>query len=370
MKIRAITLERLRLPLEPAFHAAWDPQPREYFDATLVFVDTDEGLRGVGSGDTMDGFENFTSLFLGSDPLRIQHHVEVLESINFHAARYWPFEAALWDIIGQAAGLPVSVLFGGTLDRLPVYASTGSLLEPSARVEVAQRLHDEGFRAMKIRVDPVALDQGLASIRGVREALGAQMEIMVDLNQGWRMPGDVTPRLDLRAARRFASALNELDVFWLEEPLERHDTAGHASLRTQSGLRIAGGEMARDVNELLAHLDADSLDVYQPDAMLAVGMLRARFIAELSHVKNRWFTPHSWTNGLGLLANAAVSAGVGGGPFFEFPYDPPGWTTERRDFFLVDKLTIDDDGYFNLPDRPGLGAILDDDARRRWRREG
>ena len=62
MKIGAIRLDRMRLPLDPAFHAAWDPVPRHQFDATLVTVETDEGVTGYGSGDTMDGFEPFEPL--------------------------------------------------------------------------------------------------------------------------------------------------------------------------------------------------------------------------------------------------------------------------------------------------------------------
>src|SRR6202035_4628193 len=113
MKIGAIRLDRMRLPLDPPFHAAWDPAPRRHVDATLVRVETDEGVTGYGSGDTMDGFEAFADLFIGRDPLQIARHVAVIESINFHAGRYWPLEAALWDIIGRVAGLPVSALFGG-----------------------------------------------------------------------------------------------------------------------------------------------------------------------------------------------------------------------------------------------------------------
>jgi len=74
--------------------------------------------------------------------------------------------------------------------------------------------------------------------------------------------------------------------------------------------------------------------------------------------RNRWFSPHTWTNGLGLLANLHVVAGVGGGPYLEFPYDPPGWTVERRDFFLAEPIGIDRDGYVIVPNRPGLGAMI------------
>ena len=103
-------------------------------------------------------------------------------------------------------------------------------------------------------------------------------------------------------------------------------------------MRIAGGEMTRTMAGFLAAMDAEAFDVYQPDVVLAVGMLRARTIAELAQARNRWFTPHTWTNGIGVLANLHVAAGVGGGPFLEYPYDPPGWTPERRDFMLAEPL--------------------------------
>ena len=85
MKITGIDVERFRLPLDPPFRAAWDPDPRVHVDATLVRVHTDEGITGYGSGDTMDGFESYADLFVGRDPLRIARHVRTLETIAFHA---------------------------------------------------------------------------------------------------------------------------------------------------------------------------------------------------------------------------------------------------------------------------------------------
>ena len=331
-----------------------------------MFVDTDEGITGIGSGDTMDGFEPFVELFLGEDPLRIARHARMLETISFHAGRYWPVEAALWDIIGQACGQPVAMLFGGATDRLPVYASWGEIKTPTERVDQVLALRGEGFRALKIRVQRNGLALGIETVAAVRAAVGDSMDILIDLNQAWSMAGDIRPSLDPRAVRRFAEAVREMDVFWLEEPLLSADISGLRALRAETGLRIAGGEMTRTFEELLRYLDAGALDVYQPDVVLAVGMWRARTIAELALAHNRWFSPHSWTNGLGVLANLHVAAGVGGGPYFEFPYDPPGWTPERRDFFLTEPLRIDSDGCLSVPARPGLGAIVDHDAVDRY----
>ena len=358
MKIERVRLERSSIDLDPPFFAAWDPEPRRSFEATIVFVETDEGLTGIGSGDTMDGFERYEHLFVGTDPLAIERHVAVLETITFHAGRYWPLEAALWDLAGKAARKPVAELLGGQLTRLPAYASTGEQRSPSERVESALRLRDEGFRALKLRVDRTKLDEGLAAVEAVRAAVGESMEIMVDLNQGWRMPGDTGPSLDHATVASVAARLRELDVFWLEEPLPREDVKGYAALRHDSGLRIAGGEMARTTGELEAFETADALDVYQPDAVLSVGMLRERELAERVTARGHFFTPHTWTNGIGLLANLHLTAGVGGGPYLEYPYDPPGWTPKRRDFMLAEPVRVDAEGFIAVPDRPGLGFEL------------
>lgn len=367
MRITGIRLERLVVPLDPAFAAAWDPIPRTSFAATIVRVETDEGVVGIGSGDTMDGFEAFEHLFIGGDPLAIARHVRALETIDFHAGRYWPLEVALWDIVGQVAGLPIATLFGGASDGIPAYASCGMLLPPTARAESALRLRDEGFGALKIRIDPRRLEEGIAAVAATRDAVGDSMAIMVDLNQGWRMAGDTSRSLDPVAAREIAARLADFGVLWVEEPLAATDLRGLATLRGSApGIRIAGGEMTRTFTELLAAIEADAFDVHQPDVVLAAGMLRTRTIAELALARNRWFTPHTWTNGIGLMANLHVASGVGGGPFIEFPYDPPGWTPERRDFMLAEPIRPGPDGVLRVPTGPGLGIVLDEAAVRRY----
>ncbi len=366
VRITGIRLERLVLPLDPPFPAAWDPVPRRSFGATVVRVETDEGVIGVGSGDTMDGFEAYEHLFIGQDPTAIARHVRVLDTIDFHAGRYWPLEAALWDLLGKVAGLPVATLFGGATDGIPAYASCGSLIAPALRAESALRLRGEGFSALKIRIDPRRLEEGLASVTATRHAVGDSMAIMVDLNQGWRMAGDTSRSLDLVSAREIAARLADDGVLWVEEPLAGTDLPGLSALRASApGIRIAGGEMTRTLAERLAAVEADAFDVHQPDVVLT-GLSHARTVAELALARNRWFTPHTWTNGIGLLANLHVAAGVGGGPYLEYPYDPPGWTAERRDFMLAEPVRPGPDGILRVPTAPGLGIVLDEDAIRRY----
>jgi L-alanine-DL-glutamate epimerase-like enolase superfamily enzyme len=336
------------------------------FDATIVRVETDEGLTGIGSGDTMAGFDEFEHLFVGQDPLALSRHARVLETISFHAGRYWPLEAALWDLAGRALGAPVATLLGGALERVPAYASLGSLGTPALRGEDAHRLVSEGFGAVKVRIARDRIDEGVAVVAAIRGAVGDDLRIIVDLNQWWRMPGDIAPGLGPADAHRVIERLAEYGVLWVEEPLPGADLSGMRTLRETTGVRIGGGEMARTFDELSLALERDALDVYQPDVVLALGIGGARTLAELALRRNRWFTPHTWTNGIGLLSNLHVCAGVGGGPFLEYPYDPPGWTPERRDFMLSEPIRVGADGCLAVPSPPGLGIDLSDEALARY----
>ncbi|HWG22736.1 mandelate racemase/muconate lactonizing enzyme family protein [Actinospica sp.] len=370
MKITHIALERLRLPLDPPFQAAWEPEPWQGFETTLVRVHTDEGITGVATaGDTLDGFDTHRQLFLGTDPLDIVAQVRTIEAIGLRGAAYWSLEAACWDIIGQVTGQPVSVLFGNAAKRLPAYASTGELRSPADRAESASALKERGFRAMKIRMDRTRLREGIEAVRRTREAVGDEFEIMVDLDQSWQVAGSVAGSgggertTDLVRTRKLVAELGELGVFWVENPLPYPDLPGYKRLRADiPHVRIAAGGLHRSVPELLRSLELDALDVYQMDVVQAVGMLRARTLAELALLKHRHYTPHTWSDGIALLANLHVAAGIGGGPYFEFPYDPPTWTPRRRDFMLAEPLDIDPDGFLTVPQTPGLGIELDEDA--------
>ena len=125
--IDAIEIRRYRLPLDPPFHASWDPTPRRAHATTVVRV-LAAGLEGVGAGDAMLGFPGHEDLFLGRSPLDIERHVAVLDNLQFHYGRMWPLEVALWDLIGQITGQPLWRLLGGDSPDVPLYASTGQRL--------------------------------------------------------------------------------------------------------------------------------------------------------------------------------------------------------------------------------------------------
>jgi L-alanine-DL-glutamate epimerase-like enolase superfamily enzyme len=181
------------------------------------------------------------------------------------------------------------------------------------------------------------------------------------------MAWDVATPWSLKDALQVARALEDHGVYWMEEPLYRGDYEGMAQLRAATDLRIAGAEMTRELHELKTLIDRGCLDVLQPDAVLVGGITGLRRIAIMAQEAGLAFTPHTWGNGIGLMANIHLAAGIAGSPYLEFPYDPPEWTPERRDFMFSDPITVDSEGWITLSDRPGLGLTLDDDVLKRTR---
>jgi L-alanine-DL-glutamate epimerase-like enolase superfamily enzyme len=361
MKITKIRQSHHTLALDPPFHASWDSRPRTIFEVSLVRIETDEGLVGIGSGDAMPGFAGHEELFVGRDPRDVERHFRIVENLSFHYGRCWPLDVALRDLLGKIAGQPCWRLLGAASPRLRVYASLGTPREPADLAAQAERLVSEGFCAMKVRFSGPDWRAEVGGIEAIRKVLGDRIVLMVDANQAWRMPWDVSPAWTLKDALTVARALEELDVFWLEEPLHRGDLEGMAALRDRMRIRIAGGEMARELHDLRLLIERGCLDVLQPDAVLIGGLSGLRDIARMAQGRGIAFTPHTWGNGIGLMANAELTAGVGGGPYLEFPYDPPGWTLERRDFPLAAPIRIDRDGWLTLPETPGLGLELDEE---------
>ena len=359
-RIAAIGITHHRLPLAPPFNAAWDTQPRVHFDATIVRVTTDSGLEGVGSGDRMLGFEGHESLFVGRDPLELERHHRVLSNIDFHYGRCWPLDLALWDLAGKILGQPCWKLLGGLSRRVRAYASAGTLRDPKAQADAAERYLAQGFPALKLRFHRGDWRDDVKALETVRARVGDRLELLVDCNQGWRLPWDTDGPWTFKDALTVARELERLKVYWMEEPLHRADHAGMRALREATEVRIAAGEMTRQLHELRELITGPCVDVVQPDVALVGGITGLRRVAILAQEHHVTFTPHTWTNGMGVTANAHLVAGLADAPFLEFPFDPPEWSLARRDFMLTAPLSIDDQGWINLSDAPGMGYTLDE----------
>jgi L-alanine-DL-glutamate epimerase-like enolase superfamily enzyme len=368
MRIVSIETRTYRHPFDPPFRAAWDPVPRASQEATLVIVTADDGTRGFASGgDGLPDRELLERLLAGADPRDAATVQRICETVDFHGGRPWAVEVACWDLAGRAAGRPVWELLGGRRPRLRAYASTGELAEPDERARRAVALRDAGIGALKIRFHHADWREDVRVVEAVRRAAGDEMEIMVDANQGWRMPGDRSPRWDVATATQCARELERLGVYWLEEPLRTDDVEGYRALRRLTNVRIAAGEMVRSAGEARDLVVSGGVDVLQTDVVLAGGIGGCRRHAALADLHGRMWSPHTWSNGYGLVANLHLALAVSTCPFVEVPFDPPGLETARRDWLLPTTVEIADDGTIAPPPGPGLGVVPDFDALERWR---
>ena len=124
--------------------------------------------------------------------------------------------------------------------------------------------------------------------------------------------------------------------------------------------------MTRELYEFRDLIADQCLDVLQPDAALVGGITGLRTVAYMAQEHNLVFTPHTWTNGMGVMANAHLVCGTTEGVFLEFPFDPPEWGLDRRDYMMAEPLRVNSDGYIVMPSQAGLGYALDEDKARRY----
>jgi D-galactarolactone cycloisomerase len=362
VRIAGIEVRRYSFPLDPPFQVAWDPVPRRSVEASVVIVRSDDGRAGYASGGDLPDAAALEGLLAGLDPRRVEVVREICETVDFHGGRPWTAEVAVWDLAARSLGQPLWLLLGGRSERLLAYASSGEPADAEERARRVAALRDRGVKAVKLRFHDPDWRRDVELVERVRDVVGADVELMVDANQGWRMAGDRRARWDVATAGQCARALERLGVYWLEEPLRTDDLDGYATLRRRTSLRIAAGEMVRGAFEARDLILRGGVDVIQPDAVLAGGFAGCRRIAALADLYGRAFTPHTWSNGLGFAANLHLALGVAGSPYVEVPLDPPAWTPERRDWLLPAPIEIEPDGTIAPPPGPGLGVTPDLDA--------
>jgi D-galactarolactone cycloisomerase len=366
LKIISIETRVYRYPLDPPFVAAWDPEPRTHQDATIVVVTTDDGNEGYASGDAVPDRELVERLLIGVEASETETVHEILETVDLHHGRNWIVEVAVWDLLARAKDEPLWRMLGADRDRIAAYASSGELVDADERVRRCRALSEAGVGAIKIRLHSDDWRVDLPVIEAVRDAV-PELEVMVDANQGWRMPGDLTPRWNVDTAIAFAKELDRLDVYWLEEPLATEDVDGYAELARATGLRIAAGEFVRAAAEARDLVMRAEVDVVQPDVVLSGGITGARRIAAIAEQEGRMWSPHTWSNGYGLLVNLHAALAFSNCPYLEVPYDPPAWSADRRDWLLPVTLEIDSDGMIGPPPGAGLGVVPDFDQLERYR---
>ena len=366
MKITDVQTIRLRAAIPADGQVFSRSGIRSTRSTTLVRVDTDEGISGIGSasgnGELIEVIvaKVIKPLLVGMDPTEIDtiwdkayvrggHKEFGTRGIGVVALS--GVDIALWDILGKAHGVPLYQLLGGKCrDKVPVYATALYPEEPSKVARRARGFADQGFHGVKIKVG-FDLDQDIRIVRAVREELGKDFIVMTDANQGYSV--DVA----LKASDAFA----DCGAYWLEEPLFVEDIEGHAILREKSKTPIAVGENLHMCYAFENFIMRGAVDFIQPDVARAGGITEIRKITALAARHKVPVSFHTWGDGVALAASVHLSAALKDCIVMEldYTYNP------LREELLREPFKVQN-GFLIPPERPGLGIELNPNALERF----
>ena len=357
MKISRIEAIPLAIPTRPMDPPS--PWPAATAKQIIVRVVTDAGLTGVGEAFAYGAplavvnviEESLAPLLAGHDASDIEALVDVMHRGTMIYGRRGlamfaisGVEIALWDLAGKARGVPVYELLGGAVrPRMPVYASLVRYGSPADVAAACRQYVAQGFTRLKLHQIDVE------SVRAAREAVGSQVELMLDTNCPWTTTEAIA----------MARALEPFALTWLEEPVwPPEDYVGLARVRAASRAPIALGENESTIygfQEIVAHRAADIL---QPSITKVGGISEMRKIAALAQGAGIPVAPHAFYFGPGLAATLHVAATFGGDTPVEFP------TGEHETPFLTHPIAARD-GWVEVPTGPGLGVEVNEEAVRR-----
>jgi len=373
MKITAIELYHVSIPLKETFWPTWIPgYPQTHNRFTLIKLITDEGIEGYSAGSAMGkeraGLGDLLGGYLiGADPTDIDRIQGLLKQAGFLGWRNFWIEPACWDILGKKEGKPVYELLGGSARSIPVYCSTGEMRSPEKRIEDLLKMKERGFKTAKLRVKNATLEDDIRLIEAISKGVGDDLVLGVDANQGWLVSiVDRVPAWDLKRATEFAVACHQNGLEWLEEPLDARDYDGNATLKNSTQIKISGAELNYGWDEIKIMFEKDCFDVYQPDATFAGGIAQVKQVMDMCHSKRRLFSPHTWTNGIGFYVNwNMVLADPANTLPLEYPLEEPSWIPEFREG-IIEPILPDTDGLLHPFTRPGLGFEIDQGLLRKY----
>jgi len=328
----------------------------------LLTLKTDEGLIGEGYGfsfhmDRLRAIRDFTlslkPMVLGHDP----HNTEklwsdLLRGLNFYGQAGMailainPIDLACWDLVGKAANAPLYRLFGACRDRIPAYASGGLWL--SADCDQLKREAEcflaQNFKAMKLRLGSKRWQDDIARVEAVREAIGPDIALMVDANQG----------LDPSRALKLGRELQKFDLVWFEEPLATWCDDGHRALATALDVPLASGEteyLAQGIRRMAEHA---GIDIYMPDLQRMGGYTEMRRVTQYLAVKDLPVSPHIFSEHSLHICGSSPNA-----TWLEhMPWFAP---------LFRESMVIDVEGMIAMPQGPGIGFTFAPDKFDKYR---
>jgi len=370
IRITRVRAHKLAGKLQQRF--GWSLNWTDRREATLVEVSTDAGLTGWGDGAWGgDVLLRNPGLVIGRTPFEVEAIFDDLRCPPEHQQRTgepWcgGLDVALWDIVGQALGLPVSRLLGRQYrTRVQPYCTALYRKDwpdlPTGLAEEALCWKARGFRAMKMK-GGYGSDLDVRVVRAVRNAIGDDTGLAVDANCAY----------DVGTAIALGRRLEQFDLLWWEEPILAADLDGYARLRNALRIPLAGGETF-GVDQLMRdYVQPRLLDIVQPEIEI-VGLTGARRIAQLCWLNSVRMIPHHWGTAvrtaslLHLLATLAPLTEALAAPVVLFEFD----CTESpfRDVVVKQPFEIDEDGCIPIPGGPGLGIEVVREAVDEFRTE-
>ena len=367
MKIVSVTAYPAGLPLEE--NLRWGAMSVSTKGGIVVEVKTDEGLIGIGeAGFSCEYFSTVGPLInnqlgpmiVGRDP----QDISALWHDMMRATHMWGrrgietyalsgIDIALWDLLGKITNQPVHRLLGTAQSEVRAYYAP-SLKEKDLIVKEAVLAVQQGYSALKLRVDG-NIRNAVELVSGVRSAVGDSVDLMVDANMSY----------DRRGALALAKEFQELDVFWLEEPILSHSLSqyinDHSWLADKVDLPLAGGESLLTRYEYIDLMTQIPFDFIQPDAASVGGISELKRIGDMASAWNLKLVPHigcSSGTGIGLAAALNVILSCDNAPLIEVDaYGGLGW-----DGFLTNPLIVQN-GKLRSNNEPGIGVTLSANAR-------
>ncbi len=350
-------------------------EPSGRRSACFVEVATDAGI--TGTGETYAGVyvpevaasivELFKPLVVGQDATS----PEAVYRTAYRATSYFGrtglivmvlsgIENALWDIAGQARGVPVHALLGGAVhDELPVYGSGGpfTMTIPELVAQAADTRR-RGLRGFKMRVNFFRYQPEVEAERvaAVREALGRDMALAIDAVQNYN------PRpWSVKEAARMLRMLEPFNLEWAEEMLPPFDPQPYAELRRATATPISGGEGITTALQFEQWLRAEAFDLAQPDATIIGGIGEARRACEAAAARSIPVAMHSWGSAPTLAANIHLAFATPNCTWVEHPVLGNPLESE----LFIEPLVIDH-GCVRPPTTPGLGIRLTAEIRQKY----
>ncbi|MDN3517551.1 mandelate racemase/muconate lactonizing enzyme family protein [Aquisalimonas lutea] len=352
MRVTDMDLAAVDLPLErPLRTAIHDIRS---VSCLLVTLRTDDGLTGEGYAFCF-GMERLRAIaavveslrpvVVGQDPLqpealwqKLFHSLHFFGQSGLSAIAMTPIDVACWDLVGKMAGQPLYRLFGAYRDRVPAYASGGLWLSSDTDELQAESkaFVEQGFHRVKLRLGSGRWQDDMARIEAVREAIGPHVGLMVDANQG----------LTQDAALRLGRALDDYELIWFEEPVPTWNDAASAAVAAAIDTPLASGESEYLRYGLRRQIENRSADILMPDLQRMGGYSEFLKAVGLMSAYDMRFSPHIFTeHSLHLVASSPNALYVEHMPWFGALFQ--------------EDLTLDAQGAFALPERPGVGFNFD-----------